>query len=456
MNIVSWRRNSVFLLLLFSLIIRAENQITFTSNNPNQHYAKTFPIRSIGTKIDPSLMQDTPGLVALAAACADHTLEYMPLELMICAAQELRALSLDQQDLNIVNAYYEQLINLDDCVVCDEDTVRKRCKTFNELFVCGNARIGGNLIVCGTICPDPNITQPCSAIGGSGQTGATGAAGDTGFTGFTGPQGALGALGALGETGFTGPTGPTGFTGFTGPQGAAGAMGNTGNTGFTGDTGSTGFTGPQGNVGALGATGNTGPSGFTGFTGPIGARGALGALGATGNTGPTGFTGFTGFTGNSGAAGLAAGDAAFLYAYFSGTTSVTGGDPTTLADSASVPFTTNGPISGITHAPGSTNIEISTTGTYEVLYTIRTATTSRFTAALNGSLIPGATLYFITGFKTPASVTGRVVFSANAGDVLTIRCVNASGVSIVVSSTGFATSTDNQNVAASIIVRQIG
>ncbi len=457
MNKVSLRRSSVFaMLVLVTTMLKAENQIQFTTNNPNQYYAKTAPLISIGKALELSSCNDSPGLIALSSACADESIEYMPLELMMCAAQELRSLPLSQKDLDSINTYYNQLVELDDCVVCDEETARKRCKTFNELCVRGNARIGGNLIVCGTICPDPNIIQSCRVIGASGQTGVTGITGDTGFTGFTGPQGAIGAAGALGQTGFTGPTGLTGFTGFTGPQGAVGDTGFTGNTGNTGDTGFTGFTGPQGNIGALGATGNTGPTGFTGFTGPSGAQGGLGALGATGNTGPTGFTGFTGFTGNSGPAGLAAANAAYLYTYFTGATSVTGGSPTTLAESASVPFNGNVLINGIIHVPGSTNIQIVTPGIYEVLYTVNTPfSSSRFTAALNGSLIPGATLYYVAGTTTPAVLNGQLVFSATAGDILTIRCVNTTGTSVEVSSAGF-TGTNNQNVAASIIVRQIG
>lgn len=455
MNKVSWRLSSVLFMLVMLMALKTESQIQLTTNNPDQYYAKISPLRSIECPLDQPQMADAPGLVALSAAFADESIEYMPLELMICAAQELRSLPLSAQDVEIVNTYYHHLIELNDCVVCDEETTRKQCKSFNELCVRGNARIGGNLIVCGTICPDPIFNFSCSAIGDPGQTGATGITGESGITGFTGPQGALGAFGALGDTGFTGATGPTGFTGFTGPQGATGFTGNTGNSGFTGDTGSTGFTGSQGNVGALGATGNTGPTGFTGFTGPSGARGALGAAGAIGNTGPTGFTGYTGFTGNSGAAGLGAASGAFLYAYFTGATSVTGGSPVNLVNTASVPFSTNGPISGITHTPGSTNIQILSAGLYEVLYVVRTDISSQFTLAVNGTSVAGASLRYTSGGNTPGMVTGRAIFSANAGDVLTLRCINNVNNPVVTSS-GFANSTDNQNIAASIVVRQIG
>ncbi len=54
-----------------------------------------------------------------------------------------------------------------------------------------------------------------------------------------------------------------------------------GQTGATGATGSTGATGPSGATGATGLTGATGPSGATGATGPTGATGATGATGST-------------------------------------------------------------------------------------------------------------------------------------------------------------------------------
>ncbi|WP_308221939.1 collagen-like protein [Lysinibacillus sp. BPa_S21] len=90
-----------------------------------------------------------------------------------------------------------------------------------------------------------------SASSAAGQTGATGA---TGSTGATGPSGATGATGLTGATGPSGATGATGLTGATGPSAATGA---TGLTGATGPSGATGATGPTGATGATGATGST-------------------------------------------------------------------------------------------------------------------------------------------------------------------------------------------------------
>lgn len=60
----------------------------------------------------------------------------------------------------------------------------------NQLCVSGNAQIGGNLAVCGTV----------TASGLIGTTGATGA-GSTGAQGTTGSTGATGAVGATGAAG---------------------------------------------------------------------------------------------------------------------------------------------------------------------------------------------------------------------------------------------------------------
>lgn len=162
MKRVSMRPRYLFLpiFLLYS-IIYAEQHVTFCTNQSHQAYAHiTNDIRSITCKVDSSMIQDKTGLIALSSSLKDE-LEYMPLELMMCAVQEMRLLtSLTPEESRIIETYYKQLMDLNEKVVFDEETVRKRCKTFNELCVRGNARIGGNLIVCGTICPGPRITIP--------------------------------------------------------------------------------------------------------------------------------------------------------------------------------------------------------------------------------------------------------------------------------------------------------
>lgn len=398
-KIFTWH-GFLFLPILLCTIIYPDQHITFCTNQPHQLYAHiTAEIRSIAHKIDSSLIQNKPGLIALSNSLADE-LEYMPLELMMCAVQEMRALCVpESEEYNIINAYYQQLMDFNEELVCDEPVMRKHCKRFDQLCVRGDACVGGNLIVCGTICPDPLI--PC-----------------------------LGPQGATGSTGITGATGDTGFTGFTGNTGARGPQGATGNSGATG---------------AMGDTGNTG------FTGP---QGGIGALGARGNTGPTGFTGFTGFTGNTGPQGPAAQERAFAYITVTGATFVSG--PTGILLGAPIAFTTNQTIQDITHVPGTPEIIIQNTGRYEVFFNPQTAFgrgPTQWALYLNNVLVPGS--IYNSGIEQLNSprANGYVLLAANAGDVITIRNFNPTGESYFIYGELFVTGLTTN--AASILIRQL-
>lgn len=246
-------------------------------------------------------------------------------------------------------------------LVIDTETARKRCKQFNKLCVRGNVLICGNLLVCKQIC---GITCDPSS-GNPGPTGNTGPTGAPGTTGFTGNQGALGARGLQGATGDTGPQGATGLTGFTGLAGNPGAQGDTGITGITG------------------------------------------------------FTGFTGFTGPQGASGLSEADQAFAYIYGTGATSVTGESGFT--GSAAVPFETNGAIVGITHVPGSGEIMIERTGTYEITFNVNSSTANLLGVWRNNTpLITNSGSRFYSGSAGKVN-SGTVVANLIAGDVITVR-----------------------------------
>ncbi|WP_143328829.1 collagen-like protein, partial [Clostridium beijerinckii] len=187
----------------------------------------------------------------------------------------------------------------------------------------------------------------------------------------------------------TGATGPAGDTGVTGPTGDAGATGPTGDTGVTGPAGDTGATGPAGD------TGVTGPTGDTGVTGPTGD---------TGVTGPTGPTGPTG-------AGLAADGYVYQLATIADATVIGGAD---------VPFSNNGPLSGVTHTPGTTTVTVSTAGVYEVNYgvSITAGIGAQIAIAVNGTVDASTP---ISALVATGEISGNAILTLAAGDVITLR-----------------------------------
>ena len=261
------------------------------------------------------------------------------------------------------------------------------------------------------------VTGATGATGGVGATGPQGATGATGSVGATGPQGTTGAVGPQGIQGVTGATGATGPVGATGPRGATGPQGI---QGVTGATGPQGIQGIQGATGATGGVGATGPQGIQGIQGATGATGGVGATGpqgiqgiqgATGATGATGGVGATGATGPSGATGPGA---PATYAYIYNLTEITN-----LPVEADLPFSNNGLISGgIIHTPGSANIVIEESGTYEIVYSVEADRVNQFALFLNGALIPGS-IYGI-GAANIHNI-GRVIVSVTAPATLTLR-----------------------------------
>jgi Collagen triple helix repeat (20 copies) len=218
-----------------------------------------------------------------------------------------------------------------------------------------------------------------------------------------------------------------GATGATGATGAAGAPGATGATGSTGASGLAGATGPTGAIGATGATGATGSIGLAGMTG------------ATGATGPTGLTGPTGATGSTGATGGSIADYAYIFNQF----------PEVVALEADVTFSDNGiTSSGFFHVPGSSQITVVNSATYEISFSLSGIEPNQFALFQNGVAVPG-TIYG-SGAGTQQN-TGQAIINAFAGDVLTIRNhSSATAVTLQVLAGGTQT-----NVNASILIRRL-
>lgn len=186
----------------------------------------------------------------------------------------------------------------------------------------------------------------------------------------------------------TGPTGPIGPVGPTGPTGSTGPVGP---TGATGPVGPTGATGPIGLVGPTGATGPVGPTGATGPVGPTGPTGPIGLVGPTGPTGPNGLL-------------------EYAYIYNLSAQSVALQSP--------ILFSNNGIIVGsITHAVGTSNIQIGNAGNYAVWFYITANEPNQFTLFQNG--IPVAGSVYGTGAGTQTNY-GMVIINAAALDILTV------------------------------------
>ena len=219
-----------------------------------------------------------------------------------------------------------------------------------------------------------------------------------------------------------------------GPPGPAGPVGPVGPAGAIGPIGPQGVAGPAGAVGATGATGVAGP---IGPQGAIGATGTTGAVGPQGVAGPTGATGTTGATGATGSAGGIGG-----YAY------VFNNSAEVVAIEAPIAFDQNGPLLGITHAPGNPGVVIGSAGTYSIQYSVSGVEPGQFSLFVNGAPILNS--IYGSGAGTQQN-SGLLILSLSANDVLTL--VNHSSAAAVTLQT-LAGGTQN-NVNASLLILKL-
>jgi len=279
--------------------------------------------------------------------------------------------------------------------------------------------------------------------GPPGPAGPVGPVGPAGAIGPIGPQGVAGPAGAVGATGATGAAGPIGPQGAIGATGTTGAVGPQGVAGPTGATGTTGAVGPQGVAGPTGATGTTGavgPQGVAGPAGAVGATGTTGAVGATGANGVAGPTGATGTTGATGATGSAGGIGGYAYVF--------NNSAEVVAIEAPIAFDQNGPLLGITHAPGNPGVVIGSAGTYSIQYSVSGVEPGQFSLFVNGAPILNS--IYGSGAGTQQN-SGLLILSLSANDVLTL--VNHSSAAAVTLQT-LAGGTQN-NVNASLLILKL-
>lgn len=196
--------------------------------------------------------------------------------------------------------------------------------------------------------------------------------------------------------------------------------------GVTGPEGPPGPAGPEGPAGPVGATGATGPAGPAGPEGPAGPTGATGATGPAGPAGPEGPAGPPGATGPAGPAGPAGGG---LTAY-AGTYQLATLADATVVGGADIPFSNNGPLSGVTHIPGTTTFTVPTAGTYRVAYHVNiiSGVGSGLSVAVNGTV--DASTYMQIQVAT-GHISGVALLQLAAGDVLTVRNNSATPMMMV-------------------------
>lgn len=180
-----------------------------------------------------------------------------------------------------------------------------------------------------------------------------------------------------------------------------------------------GHRGKHGEKGHKGATGATGTPGATGATGSPGAAGAIGATGATGTPGATGATGAT---------GSGSGFAPYANLYQQG--------PVTVSSGAGFSFSNANPSNGFNLFLGAGQIQILTTGTYVIRFTVYPDNQGQGTTTValfhNSGVIkiPGSEVSVdqpVSGSGTEP-LSGEVAVNLTAGD--SVELANLSGTSV--------------------------
>jgi hypothetical protein len=121
----------------------------------------------------------------------------------------------------------------------------------------------------------------------------------------------------------------------------------------------------------------------------------------------------------------------------------------TIEINADIPFGSNGVVTtGITHAPGSANVQFAAEGDYKVAFSVTGVQTSQWALFLNGALVNGTT--YGSGADTQQN-NGQVIVAIGAGDVLTLRNHgSASAVALQINSGGSA-----ENANASLLIEKL-
>jgi hypothetical protein len=159
-----------------------------------------------------------------------------------------------------------------------------------------------------------------------------------------------------------------------------------------------------------------------------------------GATGATGARGAPGLTGAPGAAG-AAGHPNYAYVYNLATE--------TVLTETDVTFDSNGSLLGFTHAAGTAQITVVTTGHYRIDFSASGTEAGQFAVFVNAVVVPGSD--YGSGAGTQQD-NGSLILTLTAGDVITLRNHTSSAA------VGLATAIGGSqaNVNASMLIEQLG
>ncbi len=127
----------------------------------------------------------------------------------------------------------------------------------------------------------------------------------------------------------------------------------------------------------------------------------------------TGATGATGDTGATGATG--AGLDTFGYNYELATIA-----DATVVGGADIPFSNNGPLTNVSHTPGTTTVTVATSGNYKIDYevNITAGIGAAMAIAVNG-VVDASTM--VTFLVAVGNNSGTAILTLAAGDVITLR-----------------------------------
>ena len=120
----------------------------------------------------------------------------------------------------------------------------------------------------------------------------------------------------------------------------------------------------------------------------------------------------------------------------------------TVAIDAAIAFDMSGPLLGVTHAPGSTDIVVTNAGTYAVNFSVSGVEPGQFSLFVNGAPVAG-TVYG-SGAGTQQD-NGLAIITLSANDVLTL-VNNASAAAVTLQTLAGGTQT---NVNASILIEKL-